>query len=160
MQLPQPQAEHNWLQKLVGEWTYEGECSMGPDQPPSKTTGTEVVRSLGGLWVIGELNGGMPGGGLSTSLITLGFDPIKQKYVGTFVASVMTHLWPYVGTLDASGKKLSLDSEGPDFSGGPAMAKYRDVVELIDDDHRTLSSYLQDANGQWNQFMTMHFRRK
>ena len=45
----QPQKEHQWLQKLVGEWTYEIEATMEPDQPPVKSTGTETVRSLGGL---------------------------------------------------------------------------------------------------------------
>lgn len=39
----QPQKEHQWLQKLVGEWTYESEALMGPDQPPVKSTGTETV---------------------------------------------------------------------------------------------------------------------
>ena len=30
----EPQKEHQWLQKLVGEWTSEGEADMGPGQPP------------------------------------------------------------------------------------------------------------------------------
>jgi hypothetical protein len=45
----QPQNEHQWLQKLVGEWTYETEVTMVSEQPPEKSTGTECVRSLGGL---------------------------------------------------------------------------------------------------------------
>ena len=48
----EPQKEHQWLQKLVGEWTYETEATMGPDQPPEKFKGTESVRSLGGLWIL------------------------------------------------------------------------------------------------------------
>ena len=54
MQTPEPQKEHQWLQQLVGKWTSETECSMGPDQPAMKTNGKETVRSLGGLWTIGE----------------------------------------------------------------------------------------------------------
>ena len=27
----EPQSEHRWLHKLVGEWTYVGDCNMGPD---------------------------------------------------------------------------------------------------------------------------------
>ena len=30
----EPTKEHQWLQQLVGEWTAEMECVMGPDQPP------------------------------------------------------------------------------------------------------------------------------
>ena len=54
MEMPAPQKEHQWLHKLVGEWTCESECSMGQDQPPMKNTGQETVRSLGGLWTVGE----------------------------------------------------------------------------------------------------------
>ena len=54
------QKEHHWLQKLLGEWTYEHEMPTGPDQPPSKFTGIENVRSLGGLWVLCEGRGEMP----------------------------------------------------------------------------------------------------
>lgn len=37
----QPQTEHQWLQKLIGEWTYEIEAMMEPDQPSIQSTGTE-----------------------------------------------------------------------------------------------------------------------
>ncbi len=45
----EPQKEHQWLQKLVGEWAYESECSMEPGKPPERFAGSERVRSLGGL---------------------------------------------------------------------------------------------------------------
>lgn len=159
MQLPEQLPEHKWLQRLVGEWTFEGEATMGPDQPPSKYNGTESVRSVGGLWTLGEGLGAMPNGEPSVTFMTLGYDPAKQQFVGTFIGSMMTHMWPYSGTLDAAGKVLTLDSEGPDFSGGPAMVKYQDIIEFVSDDHRTLKSQLRDSNGNWNQFMTAHYRR-
>src|SRR3954451_18539371 len=111
----EPQQEHRWLDQLVGEWTYEGECSMGPDQP-TKIQGVEVVRSLGGLWTIGEGEGEMPGGGTSKSIMTLGYDPRIGRYVGTFVAAVLANLWIYSGTLDETEKVLTLETEGPDFT--------------------------------------------
>jgi hypothetical protein len=159
MQIPEPQSEHVWLQRLVGEWSVEGECSMGPDQPPVKTTGKESVRSLGGLWTIGEGEGEMPGGGLCTSIMTLGFDPRTKRFVGTFIASVMTHLWPYSGTLDASKTVLTLDSEGPGFDDDGTLVQYQDIIEFVSDDHRTLSSQFRDADGNWVPFMKAHYRR-
>ena len=83
----EPQKEHHWLQKFVGEWTFEGEASMGPDQPPMKSRGAETVRSIGSLWIQGEGNGEMPGGGMATMLLTLGFDPQKKRFVGTWVGT-------------------------------------------------------------------------
>lgn len=154
----QPTAEHQWLQKLVGNWTCESECSMGPDQPPMKTSGTETVRSLGGLWTIGE---GVMGTGeeAGSSVMILGFNPRTKRFVGSFVASMMTHLWPYDGALDESGRTLVLDSEGPSFTGDGSTAKYQDVIEFIDDDHRTLSSRVLLPDGTWQHFMTAHYRR-
>lgn len=160
MEIPEPQAQHQWLQRLVGEWTFEGECNMGPDQPPMKSIGTEVVRSLGGLWTIGEGEGGMPEGGTSQSIMTLGYDPASKRFVGSFVAGVMTHLWVYNGSLDADEKVLTLDTEGPSFTGDGTLAKYQDIIQFIDNDHRTLSSRCLGPDGQWHSFMIGHYRRK
>lgn len=159
MDSPKPQKEHQWLHRLVGSWTFEAECQMGPDQPPIKNKGTEVVRSLGGLWTIGEGDGEMPGGGTCRSIMTLGYDPQRRRFVGTFIASVMTHLWPYSGSLDAAEKVLTLDSEGPSMSGDGSLAKYQDLIEWVDDDHRTLSSQVLGPDGQWIPFMKAHYRR-
>jgi hypothetical protein len=159
MQVPKPQSEHLWLHQLVGEWSIESECIMGPDQPPMKTTGCEVVRLLGKLWTIGEGTGDPPEGGCD-SIMTLGYDPKTKRFVGSFIASVMTHLWPYNGALDASGKILTLDSEGPSFSGDGTMAKYQDVIEFVTHDHRTLTARVQSVDGSWQTFMTAHYRRK
>ena len=156
----EPQAEHQWLQRLVGEWTSEMECVMGPDQPPWKSKGTETVRSLGGLWTIGEGSGETPDGRPATMIVTLGYDPQRKKFVGTFVGSMMTNMWLYEGTLEAARNVLTLDTEVPDFSGGPGLAKYQDIVEIVDDDHRILSSQLMGPDGQWKKFMTAHYYRK
>ena len=159
MHAPEPSKEHLWLQRLVGKWTFEADCQMGPDQPPMKSTGKETVRSLGGLWTVGEGEGEMPGGGMCQSIMTLGFDPRTKRFVGTFIASVMTHLWPYSGTLDAAEKVLTLDSEGPSFAGDDSMSKYQDIIEFISDDHRILSSQFLGPNGAWVPFMKSHYRR-
>jgi Protein of unknown function (DUF1579) len=160
METAAPQKEHQWLGKLVGEWTSEGECTMEPGKPPEKFKGTERVRSLGGLWILAEGQGEMPGGGPVTSLMTLGYDPQRKRFVGTFVASMMTHLWVYDGALDAAERQLSLDTEGPSMSGDGTMAKYRDVIEFRSDDHRVLTAHLRGDDGGWHAFMTAHYRRK
>jgi polyisoprenoid-binding protein YceI len=156
----EPQKEHQWLQKLVGDWTFEGEASMGPDQPCTKSTGTESVRSIGGLWFLAEGQGEMPGGGPATMLMTLGYDPQKKRFVGTWIGSMMTHLWVYDGELDAAGRVLTLHAEGPSMAGDGKMAKYKDVIEFKSDDHRVLTSHVLGDNASWNQFMTANYRRK
>lgn len=155
----EPQQEHRWLERMVGAWTYEGEYSMGPGQPTAKHAGSEVVRSLGGLWTIGEGEGEAPDGTKAQTVMTLGYDPEAKRFVGTFIASMMTYLWIYNGSLDESGKVLSLDAEGPSFDG-KGLVKYRDSMEFVDDGHRILTSSLLGEDGQWQLFMTTHYRRK
>jgi hypothetical protein len=154
------QKEHQWLQKLVGEWAFEGEATMEPGKPPETFKGAEHVRSLGGLWVVAEGQGDMPGGGPATTIMTLGYDTRTKRYVGTFVASMMAHLWIYDGALDAREEALSLDAEGPGMAADAPMATYRDVIEFKSDDHRVLTSQTLGEDGQWHRFMTAHYRRK
>jgi Protein of unknown function (DUF1579) len=156
----EPQKEHQWLQKLVGEWTCEGEAVMEPGKPPMKWESTESVRSLGGLWTIGEGKGEMPGGGPALTMMTLGYDPQKARFVGTFVGSMMTNLWVYEGSLDASEKVLTLNTEGPNMCGGDGkITKYKDVVEIKNDDLRLLTSFMLGDDGEWRQVMTATYRR-
>lgn len=155
----EPRKEHEWLQQLLGEWTYEVEAVTEPGKPPERFKGSESVRSLGGLWIIAEGRGEMPGGGIATTMMTLGYDPRKERYVGTWVGSMMTHLWTYEGVLDASERVLTLDTEGPGMTEGE-MEKFRDVIELKDDDHRVLRSHMQGEDGNWYGFMKADYQRK
>jgi hypothetical protein len=154
-----PQPEHDWLAPLVGEWIAEMECHPGPGEPPSISTAKTVGRSLGGLWIVLEGTAEGPDGQPMTSLMTLGYDPARKTYCGTFIASMMTHLWVYTsGKIDAFGRKLVLDAEGPRFDQ-KGMANYHDFIEIVDHDHWILSSEVQGEDGRWTHFMTAHYRR-
>src|SRR5215468_3888124 len=117
------------------------EAMMGPDKPCENFKGVDSVRSLGGLWVLCEGRGEMPGGGTATTIMTLGYDPAKKRYVGTFIGSMMFNLWIYEGEMDPAGNKLTLDAEGPSFAGDGKTAKYKDAIEFKSDDHRVLTSH-------------------
>jgi len=155
----EPLPEHRWLQQFVGEWTFEVEANMEPGQPPERFKGRESVRTLGGFWIIGEGEGEMPGGGVMTTRLTLGYDPQKERFVGTWIGSVMTHLWLYNGALDSAGKVLTLNSEGPDMAGSGALTMYQDIYTVKSADHRILTSRMQRPDGQWYTFMTANYRR-
>jgi hypothetical protein len=152
--------QHRWLQQLVGEWTMEGEGDMGPDQPPFKSTGTEKVIALGELWIVGEGAGNMPDGGAAQMRLTLGYDPAQQAFVGSWIGSMMTHMWVYKGQLDAAKKVLTLDTEGASMTGDGSTARYQDVITLVDANTRTLHSQTPGPDGKWNRFMTATYKRK
>jgi hypothetical protein len=155
----EPQAEHKWLEQFVGEWEIEVEGTAVPGQPPEKSTGAETVRSLG-VWVQCDGTMPMPDGRTGKTVMTLGYDPAKKKFVGTFIGSMMTNLWVYEGELDETGRVLTLDAEGPGFSDPGRTAKFKDAIEIVSTDHRILTSRILGDDGRWHQFMTAHYRRK
>jgi hypothetical protein len=147
--------EHQWLAQLVGEWSSEMEAAMSPDGPTETHKSTERVRSLGGAWVV--LEGDM--GGDHQTIMTLGYDPAKGRFVGSFVGSMMTNQWVYEGELDETGNTLVLSTNGPSAAGDGSYTDYRDTMEIRGPDHRILSSSYRGPDGEWKHFMTAHYRR-
>ena len=156
---PQPQAEHHWLDRFVGQWTVESECRMGPDQPVEKSQSTLNCRSLGRLWVAMEGECLSTEGDTWLTVLTLGYDPRVKRYLGTFVGSMMTHLWLYSGVVAADGRELTLDTEGPGMDG-EGLSKYQDILTHVDHNHWILSSQILGADGSWTRFQTAHHRRQ
>jgi len=154
-----PIKEHEWLQQLVGEWRTETKMTMGPDQPEMTSRGTESVKSLGGLWAYTEGQGQMPDGASINYYSALGYDVSFKEYRGCWFASVSSHLWKQVGTLSGDGKTMTLNCAGPNMTKDGETANYRDVIELIDENHRTMTSYGEDEKGEWQQFMKTTYTR-
>lgn len=160
MQTPEPTVEHKFLLQLVGDWDFETECVMGDGQPVSKSIGKQTTRALGSFWTLGEMESPGPDGKPMHSLITLGFTPEQGKYVGSFVSSCMTYHWLYEGSLDANRRVLTLNAEGPSFNGDGSMAKYQDIIEVVDVNSYLFSSRYLDSSGKWVKFMFgKHTRR-
>lgn len=157
-ELPGPEKEHQWLQKFVGEWTTTSKGSMGPDQPPMECTGTIKSRMIGGFWVVNEMKSTVQGAPMQ-GLQTIGYDAAKKKYVGTWVDSMMNHMWHYEGTVDESGKTLTLEAEGPNFMAGGKLTKFRDAYEFKTPDHVIVTSSMLGEAGKWITFMTGDSKR-
>lgn len=58
----QPQKQHQWLQQLLGEWTGEGQVTMGPDGHFERRSDTAFVRALGDLWIVADIEEDAPDG--------------------------------------------------------------------------------------------------
>lgn len=154
----EPTQEHAWLQNMVGQWETEGEVMMGPGQS-MKCKGTETVRSVGKFWTVAESKNTVMELQMQ-GVFTLGYDPRTKKYVGSWVDSMTDYMWRYEGTVDAAGKKLTLDTEGPNPAAPGTMAKFKETMELTDKDHRVFTSSMQGEDGQWFTFVTIKSTRK
>lgn len=157
--MTEPEKEHYWLQRLVGEWIFEGETTTQPGKPGEKFRGSERVQSVGGFWTQATARGEMPGCGMATTVMTLGFNPLTRRFVGTWIGSMMADLWLYDGELDAGERILTLNSEGPAMAAPDQMATYQDVITLVSDDHRTLASQVLGDDGKWHACMHVDYRR-
>ncbi|KRA20427.1 hypothetical protein ASE43_00335 [Lysobacter sp. Root983] len=154
----EPQAEHRWLHRLVGEWEGDGEMPAAPGEAATTWRSLQSVRKIGELWIQCEARIQMADGGADIMQITLGYDTAQGHYVGVFAGSMMSNLWIYQGKVEADGRTLTLDTEGPDFGSGQTR-RFQDIVELIDDDRHELRSRMLGDDGQWQPVMTVRYRR-
>ena len=85
----------------MGTWDATIKTYMaGPGAEPSVSKGTEVNEVMpGGLWVLSKFDGDF-GGMKFQGRGQFGFDPIKKKYVGTWIDSTSTILSMLEGEYD------------------------------------------------------------
>ncbi len=152
-----PQKDGTFLQRIAGEWAYDIDTSSGPGQPPQKFSGTEQVRTVG-PWAVLESHHQVQGHPF-TGILTVGARSGGKGYVGTWICSDSDALVQYEGTLDDTGRVLTLETKGPDAKDPAKETRYRDVIELIDADHKQITSTIE-IDGKWVTYLTGHYRRR
>ncbi|QDU78609.1 hypothetical protein Pla110_03130 [Polystyrenella longa] len=157
-EFPQAQEEHVWLKQFTGEWTSTSQSIGNPDQPSVECSGKMSSQMLGDFWVVNRMEGDANGETFQ-AIQTIGYDGSKNKYVGTWVDTMMNQLWHYEGTVDDSGKKLTLLAEGPSFFDPEKTAKYRDSYEFKSNDKIIATSEVMEEDGEWVMFMKGELQR-
>lgn len=145
---PAPPSEYVLLQQFVGEWDSNAELFLEPGKPPLKWKGPEIARKVGQFWVVAEstvtfMDQEMAG------IRTFGYDSLKKKYVSTAVGSFSSHLWNYEGTVDATGKVLTMEADGPAPYAPGTLCKWRDQFEFKSADHRVFTNLVQLKDSTW-----------
>lgn len=138
--VPSPVTEHHEILKRdVGLWDAEVTIwPQGPQAEPVSSTGVETNRLMGdGLWLISNFKG-EAGGQKFEGHGQFGYDPIRRKYVGTWVDSMSPFLNTMEGTYDPSSQTLTMISEGRDPQTGKTV-KSKSEARYVDEDHRTFS---------------------
>lgn len=153
VELYKPQTEHFALERMVGTWDVKSSVT-GPD-----ANWTETCHSLDGMWYVAEGEGDVPGGTART-VLTVGYDPDKRKYVGTWIGSMVSMLWVYEGEFSGDGNTLSLYTTGPDCEIDGRIAEYREQIIFQDNDHRLFTSATKQPDGSWKTFQDLEYTRK
>ena len=154
---PTAQKEHEWLKAFAGEWELKGEMTVAPGQPPVTSTGTETARLVGGFWVVSEIKGECMGRAM-TGQMTVGFDPAKKKYVGSWTDSMSTGLMVTESTYDPATKTSTGFMEGPDMTG--KVTRMKGVTEFPDPDRRVFTMYANGPDGKEAATMRITYTRR
>ncbi|TWT49992.1 hypothetical protein KOR42_36760 [Thalassoglobus neptunius] len=157
-EFPSPEPEHQWLQKFVGNWSLTSKAKMGPDQPDVECSGRMQCQMLGEFWLINKMDSEMMDSTMK-GVQSIGYDPVKEKYIGTWVDSMTSTLWVYEGTVNEAGTKLTLEADGPNFTTPGKTAKFRDAYEFRSPDHLVVTSSMQGDDGEWITFMSGDAKR-
>src|SRR5215218_10008372 len=82
LEMPKPGPEHALLKKMAGTW----DATMNMKMMPGDHKATCKYEMLGEFWILGTFDGSM-GPMKFTGKEYLGYDPLKKKYVGTWIDS-------------------------------------------------------------------------
>jgi hypothetical protein len=149
---PKPGPEHEHLKKLEGTWDATIKFMGGE----SKGTMTYKM-DLGGFWLLSNFQADF-GGQKFQGRGADGYDPIKKKFVGAWIDSMSPSLMVSEGTLDKSGKVLTMTGEGPGMDG--KMTKMKMVSEMKDDDNVIFTMSSPGKDGKDQVMMTITYKRR
>ena len=140
--IPLPTAEHKILSADAGTWDATiTSYPNGPESEPMVAKGVEINTVLpGGLWVLSIFQadfGGMKFEGRGQ----FGYDPIKKKYVGSWIDSMSPTLTVLEGCYDAKTKTLTYTGDGVCPKDGSKLAQ-RMVTTTKGDGNREFTLYI------------------
>ena len=117
--------EHQWLEQLSGDFTFDMSGVTGESQGTSK-----VATKLGGLWSVRHFESEVMGQPY-TALEILGYDPLKKKYVGVWADSMTPLLTLAEGEFDENTKTLTMRGKSRGMDG--QVGEMVNTMKLHDD---------------------------
>ena len=157
IEFPQPGEEHKHLAQEAGVWDADVKFWMDPSAEPQVSKGVETNTMVGGFWMVSEFKSQMLGQPF-TGHGQYGYDPVKKKYVGTWVDSMTPHLSILEGEVNEKGE-LVMISKAIDF-----MTKQESTSKMIsrmnDDGTRHFEMHAPIGEGEWMKVMEIHYTKR
>jgi hypothetical protein len=147
--MPKPGAEHEMLkEKFAGDW----DVTVSIGGTDAKATATYKM-DLGGFWLVEQFRGEFAGQKFE-GRGTLGYDPIKKKFIGTWTDSMSPSLIVLEGAF--KDKTLTSTGEGPGMDG--KITKLKNVYEFQDKD--TIVFRMYEVGDKEKEMMKLTYKRK
>ncbi len=149
---------HKSLEYFTGKWDAVTRYWMKPGDKPMETTGTAFARMIMGGRYLKTQNQGKMMGMEFTGLSIIGYDNYNKKFVGTWIDSNGTGMFPYEGALDASGK-VRIDTATWDeiITGGKHGVRM--VTTIVDKNTYKFDMYMKYPGAPEFKSMEMTYSR-
>ncbi len=150
-----PTKEHARLAATTGVW--DAEIIMSSPDGKTASTGVETVKMVGELWTISSFEYefmGVPTQGHGT----MGYDPSKGKYVGTWIESTNPHMSTMEGEYDEEKKAVVYQMKSND-AGGNEM-EFRVITATQDETHRTFELHAKIDEDQFVKVLEMNYTKR
>ena len=154
----QPSKEHQFLKEMEGTWNATMKFNMPGAPEGAEAKGVETTQMIGGFWAVFDIKFDSLMGHPWHGHGTMGYDPDKKKYIGTFIHSATPYMTTGEGTMDAAGKVLTMNYEGMGPDG--KMGKMRETFEKKDKDNALMTMYGPGPEGKEVQHFQITYTRK
>ena len=153
-----PGESHQYLERYVGEWSYEQSMWSNPTQPAIKTSGVSTKSMImGDRYLQEEMHGEMMGQPFHGLAVT-GYDNLERVLRSTWIDNFSTGIVVSEGKLvgDAGGHILRSEYMNP-MNG--ESEKIRMVTRYIDEDNHIFEYYVTTPSGQEFRQMVIEYTR-
>jgi hypothetical protein len=115
---PKPGPEHKRLERMLGQWNYEGEAKASPLGPGGKISGSETCEWFQGSFGIVCRSKGTGPKGAMTGLSVVGYDPSQKTYTYYTISSqgdnffirgqLKGNVWTWADDIQVEGKPMKV----------------------------------------------------
>ncbi len=137
--------EHSLIQRKSGTWKATCQYFMGGDANPIEVEGRETGTMLGELWCNSHFEADMMGSPIAGNG-SLGYDPVKKKYIFTWNDSTAPFLYLFEGDFDQETNVLELFGENFD-PVRQCIATYRSRIEFKNDNEHVVDLSIDVPEG-------------
>lgn len=153
-----PGEQHQYLERYVGDWSYEQSMWSDPTQPALKASG-ESTKSMimGDRYLQEEMRGEMMGQPFYGRAVT-GYDNLEKVLRSTWIDNFSTGIVVSEGKLVGDEDGHTLRSEFMNPMNGESEA-IRMVTRYIDEDNHIFEYYVTNPAGQEFRQMVIEYTR-